>query len=189
MLKWMTLLSVREVFLLGLALSSVAVFLATKYYLVPAYDTQKAVRAQAELMSMDYAKLLTNLAVSEKMSREYEMLRDEAVVQTESDQITLSAFLQQIEVAARRPTLVLINMRPQPIVTAETFKSYPVNLSISGNLPEVVRFVSDLLSAQTVISLDHFVLRGVQSYGRVECSMVLSMVKTTPLSVRQGAGI
>jgi Tfp pilus assembly protein PilO len=189
MLKWMKLLSVREVFLFGMALSSVTVFLAMKYYLMPSYDTQKAVRAQTELMSMDYAKLLTNLSVSEKMSREYEMLRDEAVVQTQSDQITLSAFLQQIEVAARRPTLVLINMRPQPIVTAESFKSYPVNLSISGNLPEVIRFVSDLLSAQIVISLDHFVLRGVQSYGRVECSMVLSMVKTTPLPVREKRGM
>lgn len=189
MLKLMKMLSVREVFLFGLTLSTVTFFLAVKYYLLPAFDEQKALRAEAQLMSMDYAKLLTNLAVSEKMGREYEILRDEAVVQMQSDQITLSAFLQQIEVAARRPTLVLVNMKPQAIVTAETFKSYPVKLSISGNLPEVIRFVSDLLSTQAVIGVDHFMLRGVQSYGRVECSMELSMIKITPLLASERGGV
>jgi Tfp pilus assembly protein PilO len=188
MMKLMKLLSVREIFLFGLTLSVVVLFLAAKYCLLPAYDEQKALRAQAQLMSMDYAKLLTNLAVSEKMGREYEILRDGAVVQTQSDQITLSTFLQQIEAAARRPTLMLINMKPQAVVTSETFKSYPVKLSISGNLPEVIRFVSDLLSAKTVIGVDHFMLRGVQSYGRVECSMELNMVTIIPPAARERGG-
>lgn len=185
----MKMLSVREVFLFGLTLSTVTLFLAVKYYLLPAYDEQKALRAQAELMSMDYARLLTNLVVSEKMGREYEILRDGAVVQMQSDQITLSTFLQQIEVAARRPTLVLINMKPLAIITAETYKSYPVKLSISGSLPEVIRFVSALLSAPTVIGVDRFTLRGMQSYGRVECSMELSMIKITPLSASERGGV
>ena len=143
--------NMREVFLFGVTLSAIASFLAVKYYILPAQNTRGALKAEAQLNAVEYAKLLTNLKISQKMGQEYNILHDEALVQTESDQITLSAFLQEIEVAARRPSLVLNNMKPQTVVTGETFKSYPVKLSVSGRFPEVIQFVSDLLSTQRCV--------------------------------------
>ena len=179
-------LSIREIFLFGLTLSAVAFFLGIKYYILPAQNKRGDLKAKAQLMSVEYDKLLTNLKVSEKMGQEYDILRNGAVVQTESDQITLSTFLQEIEVAARRPSLVLINMKPKPVATGETYKTYPVRLSVSGRFPEVIGFVSDLLSTQNVIGIEHFMLRGGASYGRVECSMEPYMIKTIPLARHEG---
>ncbi len=170
---------IREILLFGLTILVAVCGLAARHYIVPAYDRWQALRSLVHVRAIEHAKLTANLAVRESVNRQFESLGPK-VRQTNSDQITLSEYLRDLETLARHPSMTLINMKPLPVEQEETHKIYRVKLSVAGKLPEILQFISDVTNGPTITGLKTFTLRGVQGSNMVECSLSLWMIRLIP---------
>ena len=146
------------------------------YVVLPVYDEWRGLSSQVELEALEYRKLTANLEARQYVNAEFGKLGEE-VWQLESDQITLSRFLRDVEALARHPSLTVINMKPMPVEDKGSYKVYPVRLSVAGKLQEVLQFVSDMTNRATVVGMDGFAIRGIQGSNMVECSISIWMVR------------
>ena len=142
----------------------------------PSIEQWQSLRDQLYLQQMQHGKLQRNLAVRGEVERQITGLGAPAW-QQESDEVTLSSFLSELEVLARRPTLRIVSMNPSAAKDSATHKVYPVRLTVAGRGPEVAMFVAELTNGQTVTGLKSFTIRGLQGGELIECTLNLRMVK------------
>ncbi len=175
MRKLLTRLSPREWSLAVLAVTVGLGFMILRGWVLPAYDEWTALRTMVEAQQAQHLKLLRNLSVKDEVDARFASL-DERVWQAESDQVTLSSFLREVEAAARQPNLTLINMKPLVIRREASVVIYPVRLSVAGKPQALVGFVDAVLGGESVTGLESFSIRGVQGGQTVECTLNIWMV-------------
>jgi Tfp pilus assembly protein PilO len=142
----------------------------------PADSEVRALRSQSESRQAEFARLRANLTVSDIVERRFASLADRAR-QEGNDAATLSRFLQDLEAAARYPTLSIVNITPLPSANDGDCRVYRVKMAVAGKLPEVTMFIGDVTGGSSVVGIESFSLRGVQGVGMVEFSGVLRMVR------------
>lgn len=151
--------------------------LVVGHYLVPAYDEWNTLRQTLYLQVSQHASLARNVMIKDSVAKQFQAL-DPEMQQTDSDHVTLSKFLRELEtMRARNPSIILINAKPLPVKSEATHKLYRIKLSVAGNLTEILQFVSDLANGPTVTGLETFSLRGVQGNNVVECSLSIWTVR------------
>jgi hypothetical protein len=153
-----------------------------KRFILPAYDQWCALKSTVGMQVVEYDTLKSNLLIKESVDKQFERLGDH-VWQLESDQITLSNYLRELETLARHPSMTLINMKPIPAQLEDTHKIYRLKLTVAGKLQEILQFVSELTHGTTVTGLEAFSLRAVQGINIVECNLSLWMVQLIPESL------
>lgn len=142
-------------------------------HIVPAYDRWRLVRTQLASQALEYAKLADNIAVKDSVDEAFARLGPDAI-QTNSDQITLSLFLSNVEnTLSRRSNLTMVNATPLPVKEEAGVKIYRVALTVAGTLQENLEFVSDMVDNGAAVGVESFSLRGVQGNRMVECSIQL----------------
>jgi Tfp pilus assembly protein PilO len=156
-------------FLLCVALLQAMVF--------PAYDELAGLGKTAEARAAEYARLSRNLAAG-KVAQERFASLGKIVNQTASDEATLSEFLRELELLARRPSLRIVNIKPVPVDDQVSHRIYRANMTMAGKVQDLLQFASEITDANTVEGLDNFTIRGVQGISMVECSLVIRMVRT-----------
>jgi len=141
-------------------------------FVVPAVRQWQDLRVHIEEQTLEFAKLSRNLEVKQSVDRQFATLKPE-IWQTESDEIKLSQFLRQLDPLARLPGITPINAKPLPIEDKGTHKIYRVRVSFSGQLPDVLKFVTDLTNGDQIVGLESFALRGIAGGGgnQVECTI------------------
>jgi hypothetical protein len=172
-------LTTRETAVVAVALSAVAAFVLVRSVVVPSYREWRELQVQLAAQSPEYARLAQNLAYRESADEEFGRLPTEAF-QAASEQITLAAWLRDLEATARRPSLVLVNTKPMPVRHEDGYGVYTVKLSVSGRLPEVLQFVSEAVNGAAVTGLSSCSMHAVQGSNGVECSFDLRMVRLAP---------
>ena len=176
MSRFLKNLNSRQVTLFVLAAMVVLCVAVIEWYLCPEYDELKSLRSSAEMRAIEYSKLTRNLLVSRNVNEQFEKELKTAK-QTESDEITLSNFLRDLEALARHPSMTIINIKPLPVKDERTYKVYRAKLAVAGRLQEILKFVSDLAAGPKIIGLDSFSLRGVQGVSKVECGLLVRMIR------------
>jgi len=166
----------RQLVLLWLTVLVVVVALAAVYWVFPTYDAWRDLRCGAQMEAVEHARLKANLAMGQRVDEQFQQVAPKAF-QDASDQITVSQFLIELETLARLPSLTLINARPMPARQQGSCKTYAVKLSLSGRLHEILQFVSQVTSGESIVGLEGFSLRGVQDRHLVECTLNLWMVR------------
>lgn len=157
------------------------VLLMIYYLLLPAWHQWHEARDLAEARSQQYARLHGSLAIKDAVEEQSAALGKD-VYATTSDEVALSEFFRQVEsIAGREGGVKLINAKPMEARSSEGCRTYPVRLVVSGDLKEVLKFVTRLTAGQTVVALQEFSLRGVQGGNMVECALTLCMVRLTPV--------
>ena len=142
----------------------------------PAVDDYRDLRHRLNAQQAQYAKLQRNLAAADAVDAQITAL-GAAAWQQESDEVTLSSFLGDLELLARRPTLRIVGMNPLAPKENSTYKLYPVRLTVAGRGPEVVQFVAELTNGKSAVGLNSFSVRGVQGGELIECTLNLWLVK------------
>ena len=176
MRRFLARLQPRELVLCGIIVLLLIGVPVVQRYLLPAFDQWRSQRARLAIQAADYAQLMRNIAIQESVDREFDKLGPEAV-QVESDPITLSVFLRDVETAlSRRASMTMINATPQPVEVAPDLKAYRVAVTVAGKLPEILQFLDDLAAAAPPIGIESFGLRGIQGRNMVECSVGLKRV-------------
>jgi hypothetical protein len=124
----------------------------------------------------EHARLTRNVEMKQGVDKAFAQLGPEAY-QRESDPLTLAGWLRELELLARLPSMALNNMKALPVKLEGSHKVYRVRLTISGKLPEVLRFISSATHGQSIAGLESFSLRGVQGINMVECGLSLRMIR------------
>ncbi len=166
----------RQLALLWLTVLVVVVALGAVYWVFPTYDAWRDLRSGAGMQAIEHARLRANLAMGQRVNEQFQQGGGKAF-QGASDQITVSQFLIELETLARLPSLTLINARPMPARQKGPYKTYAVKLSLSGRLNEILQFVWEVTSGESIVGLESFSLRGVQDRQLVECTLNLWMVR------------
>jgi Tfp pilus assembly protein PilO len=167
-------------------IAAIAVLLSAgigRYLVLPAYDQYKSLQATVDMQSVEHAKLSRNVSMGAQVDRQFEALGQD-IMQSESDEVTLSQFLRQLESLARYPSMTLVNMKALPVRDEGAFKVFGVRAAVAGKLQEIVQFVSDLTSRPEAVGLEAFSIRGLQAGNRVECTLTVWMVRVA----REGGG-
>lgn len=159
---------------LGVAVLVAALgFVALRTWILPAKDRLDAAVSRHESNVAEYRKLSAFLDSREEADRLYADL-DPAVLQSDTDFVTLSHFLRRLEtLASRHRTLTLANAKPEEPESDGAVRRFPLRLTTSGAFPELVVFVTELLNEPVPVALESFVLRGTQGGEQVECGMKL----------------
>ncbi len=176
MKKYLGKLDNRQVILLGIAAVVVISVVFTTELLLPLYSNLTLMQTAVKNGASKHARLLKNLGIRELVNKEFDRLNKQAF-QTQSDQITISQFLRDVEELARQPNMMLVNMKPLPVKHEGRFKIYRVRLSAIGKLQDIVKFVSGLTNAENITGLSSLALRGVRGNDMVECSLFIWMVR------------
>lgn len=171
-------LNPREVLLAAIAVIGVIIFPMFRWGILPAYHQWQSLRYSTTMQTMEYHRLRSNLSMRKSVGEQFEKLGTN-IFQEQSDQITLSDYLRELEALARYPSLTVIGIKPLPVVNEKSHKTYRIKLSVAGKLPEILQFVAKVTNGPTVTGLEAFSLRGVQGANRVECSLSLRMVRLT----------
>jgi len=151
----------------------------TEHFVFPAYDEVVEMRERNRSQAAEFARLGGNLAIRQDVDQAFQLL-GEAIKQTESDQITLSRLLRDLErTFAKYPDVRLTNVRPDPVEDANCHKVYRVKLDMAAKLPDLLKFIQDLTGGTEVVGMEGFSLRGVQGVNMVECSLSLRMIRLT----------
>ena len=183
-LRFTRSLKTREWLLIVAAAVVLAGLPLVKRVIVPAYDNWRSLREEVGRLEGEMTELVQNIAIAEKVRAEFARLGDHAA-QRDTDEVTLSAFLRDVEATARKPNVTLVNMKPMPVDETTTHKTYRVHLAVAGRLADVTQFVADLLGGAWITSLDGFTVRGVQDGRTVECNLQVSMLRLLPPDVRR----
>lgn len=176
MIKLKRKLNTRELVLITATLIVVVGAPVFQRWLLPGYDQWRAMGALVDSQTIEYQRLVSNLEIKQSVDEQFKLLGENAW-QSQSDQITLSGFLRDVEVEARYPGMTLINMKPLPVTHQETHSVYKVRLSVAGKLQDVLKFAFKLLNGETITGMESFSIRGTQGGNVVECSFSLWMVK------------
>ena len=186
MKKYLEKLDNHQMILLGIVSVIIVSIVFTTELLLPLYDDLTSIQTVAKNELHKHARLLRNVGVRELVNKEFDRLNEQAF-QTQSDQITISQFLRDVEGLARQPNMMLVNMKPLPVKHEGCFKIYRVRLSAIGKLQDIVTFVSAITNAEHITGLSSISLRGVRGNGTVECSFFIWMVRL--LSEDSGAAL
>lgn len=143
---------------------------------LPAWNRAAELRAEATRLSGEHDRLTNNLAMKPSVDEEFRRLGPHAF-QRESDQITLSSWLRELEAPANRPGILLGNMKAQPVKSDRASKVYRIRLSVSGSLQEILQFVSEANNGASYTGLESFSVRGIPGLNMVECVLSLRMVR------------
>jgi len=172
-------LSDRELVLAALTFNVALIAAVSTVWLSPRFDEWRSVKTSVEDASAEMMRLSDALAVREEVERRFAALGD-VVLRTESDQVVLSQFLRDLDQYVREANLTLVNMKPLDVDRQPLARKYPVRLAVAGSVPETVQFAGAVFESESVVGLDRFSIRGVQGFGRVECSFVVSLVQLVP---------
>lgn len=171
----------RRIILLGIGGAIIMLILFATEVLSPALDRLTVKRTSVENGFAQHGRLIKNVSVRDFVEREFANL-GEGAFQNESDQITVSQFLRDVESLARQPNMTLLNMKPMPVKAKGQHKIYRVRLSAVGKLQDIVKFVSSLTNRKYITGLSSLSIRGVQGHGVVECAFSIWMVRLQPNS-------
>jgi hypothetical protein len=186
MIKWRGELKGRQ-WALGMATAMlILVMIILRYALVPSAKQWSMLRVQLQAKNAEHARLVRNLAMRPMVDEQFTRLGPQ-VYQNDSDPMTLAGWLRELEMLARLPSMTLNHMKAAPVKQEKASKIYRVRLSVSGKLPEVLKFVSAATHGDTVAGLESFALRGVQGVNMVECGLSLRMVRLLPERKGEGA--
>jgi len=144
----------------------------------PSYDEWRRTRVLIQAQASKLDRLKRNVEIRRGVEEQSRRVPREAFL-TATDEFVLAKFLRDLEVLARRPTLSLVNLKPQPVQVKATHRVYPVKLTVAGRLQEVLQFVSLVTNRPEVTGMESFSLRGVQGGNAVECTLSLWLVKLT----------
>lgn len=172
----------------GVCLTAAAVILAAaflRYLLIPSGRECSALRAQLQTKNIEYTRLARNVEMKQPVDAAFGRLGPQAN-QNESDPLTLAAWLRELEMLARLPGMTLNNMKALPVRQERAYKVYRVRLSVSGKLPEVLRFVSASTHGDSIAGLESFSLRGIQGMNMVECGLSLRLIRLLPEAKKEG---
>ena len=165
-------LDARQGVLLGLTLLVLLAAAGAEYVLLPQYDRWVSLREVSQTQAAKYARLTRSLAAGKAVNAAFEKL-GQAPRQSDSDEITLSSFLRDLERLARYPNMTVVNMSPLPVRDLGAVKKYGVQMSVSDSLQHILQFVSDATTGSLHTGVESFTLRGVQGSGNVECAVSL----------------
>jgi hypothetical protein len=183
--KWFGSRSDRELFLLA-ATTFVTLTLIVALGLVrPTYRHWRDEREHLNAVITKYVKLAHNLTQNDLIKDATAEL-ESAPVQKDSDQITLSEYLRNLEAEGTRQKVELVSMRPDPTEQRNGYKLYRVHVVAAGRLPEVLRFVESASRGRDGLSageIAEFAVRSVASGEAVECSIYLVSIRLTPEGV------
>lgn len=203
MKKFLHHFSPREWTLVGLTLLVGIIVPLYLFLLLPQWRRLDQARMETAYLEAELAELQNNLRVRDQVYQLYGQSRVEPLPPEKSDHIITSDLLREIDaIRANYPSLVVGNIRPLPpetpsgepgarrttanqrasrtsqasAVQGGGAKAFPVRLTVSGKLPEVVDFVTSLAHRRVLIRLDSFTLRGMQGVNQVECKLEIRMV-------------
>lgn len=185
-LKLKLTLQTREMALLLITVTMAVAFVILTRMILPAWDDLRDARMELTVLHEEQQRLDQHLALRRQVAGIIEQLPAE-VTQAESDEITLSSFLRQIEELARYPNMTLINMKPEQPERGETYTLFPVSVTLAGRLEDVLRFVAAAASGEMVIGCDGFSIRAVQGGSVVECTFSLWRVCLTDRQPRKAS--
>jgi hypothetical protein len=146
--------------------------------MLPTWREWASLRSRLHSQTAEHDRFVRNLSRKKVVDAEFARL-DQQTWQTESDQMTLASWLRELEVMARLPGMNINNMKALPVKEERSYRVYRVRLSVSGKLPEVMKFVSETTNGQSVTGVEAFSLRGTQGPNAVECSLALRMIRLT----------
>jgi hypothetical protein len=144
--------------------------------LLPGLREWNSLRAKAQLQTVEYARLVANLAVKETVDQQFQTVGQQ-VYDSDSEHVTLSRFLRDLEALARHPNITPVNIKPMGTEQHRGYKTYHVKLTVSGKLPEILRFVCDATTSAAVTGLDCFSLRAINGVNLAECNLSLGMIR------------
>ena len=179
-------LSPRQIVLAGITGTVVLCAMIVGRSIFPVYDEWQEMKSLVRLQSLEHDRLSRNLAIKQEVEEEASRLKP-SVYQLESDAITLSQFLRELEVLGRHPSMTLSNAKALPVEDKGAYKIYRVRLSVAGKLQEILQFVSDMTSGNTVVGLEGSALRGVQGGAMAECSLSMRMIRLVPRAADESA--
>lgn len=156
------------------------------YLILPSYTNMQMLRSTLRKDRNRSDLLMRNLQAKDSVEAQFVQV-ESAVLQTETDEITISQFLREIEALARKSNMTLVNMKPMAPKAEGTLRRYEVKLSIAGTLQDVFRFVHELTNGDRIVGLHSMSLRGVQGGRLVECNMEVWAVRMIPGGRRSSA--
>jgi Tfp pilus assembly protein PilO len=158
----------------GLTLLGSAILFET--LLCPAWADLVQQRDTQQARSQEFARLKGNLAVGRQIGQRFNQLTCD-VVQDQSEESTLSAFLRDLETRCREANLTLASMRPMAVKKGRSLRQYPVRLAVSGRLQDLLAFLSAVSAGPGVTGIEGFSIRGIHGSDKVECQFSLWMVR------------
>ena len=166
----------RQVVLMGIVGAVLICSVVFQSYVRPLYNRWRFAEAQTRRQDIKFIRLQHNLSISASVDEAFAKLPPE-VMRTESDERTLSQFFQSIEAMSRHGGMTLVNMKPYPTEAEATHRIYPIRLTVSGKLQEVLQFVTDVAGLPEVTGIEGLSLRGAAHGAKVEGSLSLWMVR------------
>jgi len=180
MMQFLNRFQVRELILCEVTLLVLICVPLTYKFILPAYDEWVAMRDQIDLRYTEHDRLTTNLSIRSRIDDQFTQINPN-VLQTGSDQVTLSQFLRGLEnTIGKHPSMIMINAKPLPVKEKDTHNVYRVSITVAGKLQDVVEFVNEVADGDEVVGIDSYSARGVQGDNIVECSMELRMIRLVP---------
>lgn len=179
-------LTQREVLLGAALILIIGMGFAVRGLFLPLYRQWRDLRQRVQLQEMQYQRLNRNMGLRHDVENQFARL-DPRVFQRDSDEVTLGEWLRDLEAAARNTAVTPLNMRPYTMQSAATTKTYGVRVSISGRLPEVVRFVDEVSGSGRAVSLDACSIRGIPGGNNVECTLSLQLISLLDSPTRDNA--
>jgi len=169
-------LTPRELVLFSIAASLLLAFPVLLYILRPAYDDWKSKRDQVELSSQQLVRLTYNMTVEAEVQRQIATLSAQ-VYQADSDEITLSRFLREIETLANTSAVTVINTDPKPVTSERSQVYYRVRLVATGRTVDMLRFIAATTNRPEPTGVEEFSLRNSAGGDAVECTASLVTVR------------
>lgn len=179
MIKLSRRLSTRECVLMSVTVVVILGFFVYRQWVLPTYDQWSSLRALVQDQMIDYTRLTRNLAQKQIVDDQFNAIGD-AAWQAESDLKTLSRFVRDVQALTDQYKLTMRIPRQEPIRKEQAYKVYPVRLSVSGKIMDVLQFVTDLLNRPTITGLESFDIRGIQGGNVVECRFSIWMIGLIP---------
>lgn len=150
--------------------------LATERYLLPAWDELVAQRVVAKAQALEYEKLTRHLAVADAVAAEFQQW-GWPLVQSNTDEVMLASLLRSLEAKARVPGVNIVNIKPVPVSDEGVYKLYRVHFSLSGKLPDILRYAGEITGGGEGTGIDSFSIRGTPRPDTVECLLLLRTVR------------
>ena len=194
-------LSLRERTLAGLTLMAGVVVVLYLLVLLPQWQRLSAIREDTADLEYDLVQLESNLTIRDKVSQLYQQAQVTPLDPTKTDYIITSDFLREIgAIQGNFPSVVVGNIRPldREVIDASSdafakkvkattggqgeIRAYPVRLTLSGKVPEIIDLVATLTHRRMLVRLDSFVLDGIQGINQVECKLEIRRIGLTQIT-------
>lgn len=177
----------RELVLAAVVIAGLALLAVHRWVLMPSYVRWSSARAQAELLGIENAKLRSLIRLRQEVIEQHELLPREAFV-SDTPQITMSQFLRQLERAASRAGVTIVNASPLDSTEGPEHQLFPLRIGVSGPLAGVARLAESLLNGPAIVGLESTTIRATRAADVVDCQLSIWLVGLRPLSVLEGDG-